>query len=183
MHHAHAGAEQWRAATRQLPVISVLTGCQAAIERATTLDRRGATGERFVFAVAADFQTEVEIVSTRHQLLRIGDALVVDLVVPAPLVAVAIFLGERHQRVEPIVGMVVQVDHAGINHASRFDNHRVFGGVGERFALPGDSHDLAIGEPDAGIGEYIAGVVHGDHFAADDQARIWLPLRVCATAY
>ena len=78
--------------------------------------------------------------------------------------------------------MIVQVDHAGVDCAPGFDHHCVFGRIGKRFTRLGDRHDLAAGQPHAGVWQNITRVIHRYHFTDENHSGVWLPLRRCSAA-
>ena len=74
--------------------------------------------------------------------------------------------------------VVVQVDHAGINSPSGRDLNCLFTRVWQCFTCAGNGFDLAISQPNAGVGEHIPCIVHGHDFANKHHAQVDARLRM-----
>ena len=140
------------------------------------LQRGGAAGQCLVLAIAPYFDAQVQVIRTGQYFLRIGDPLVVVLVVPAPFVTVLVLAAYRHQRIDGVFGMVVQVDDSRVDHPLAVDHRRIPCRIRQGLSRARDRPNLSVGQPDTAIGKHLAGVVHGDHFPDQHQSGFRIPL-------
>ena len=179
--HVHAAGRHTRLYRRVLDVAHEALFLGIRQVDAPALQAGGAAGQGLVFTVSADLYAQVQIVRTCQHLLREGDAFVVDVVVPAPFVAVAVLTLDGHQRVDCVFGMVMQVNDAGVDHALAVDHWRILRSVRQSLTSARNGHDLATSQPDPGIGQHVARIVQCDHLANQNHARVLGPRRLCVS--
>ena len=142
------------------------------VATATALQGSRAAGERHVLTVAPDIHAEVVILGIAENNVRRPDSPGVVVVVVAPLIAVLIFFCDRHQRIDGVFRVIVNVNEAGIDDAAGLHRSRACRSGRHRLTRAQHRFDAPIANPQPGAGQHVAGIIHRDHLTGEQHAGI-----------